>query len=324
MPLKPWPYNHIQKPSPADWGIGMTVCIAAHCATDKCIVLASDMMISTVDMSADLAAMKMYPIGRHWVAQFAGDDTSQITALLNDLRDDMGHESETLAFVSNTFTAAYAVRLRRKIETGILGPIGYTFEEFKEHGLAQLGQEAFSRVFYDIQQQRLELEILVSGFHGDQPHIFAIRTPGKVTYYSQLGFWAIGSGETHALGSFFNARNPLSALDRSSTLYRVCEAKFNAENAVGVGSATSVMIVYPDGSRLNPSFDEIEALKREWQRTRVMTVPDVAKALSISILKRADEEKLVPPPLTFKANTKRKKARKRIKPSASRKSTPKQ
>lgn len=288
--LRPFP-----KPRPADWGIGMTVCIAAHCSTERCIVLASDMMISTVDMSADLAAMKMYPIGKHWVAQFAGDDISQVTAMLKNIHDDLGGR-ETLAFTSNLFTAAYAARLQRKVETEILGPIGYTFAEFKEKGLAQLGQEAFSRILYDIQQQRLELEILVSGFDGNDPHIFAIRSPGKITYYSQLGFWAIGSGETHALGSFFNARNPLSALDRASTLYRVCEAKFNAENAVGVGPTTSVMIVYPDGSRLHPTIDEIEGLKREWERTRVMAVPSVAKDLAVSILRRADQEKIIPEP----------------------------
>ena len=295
----------------------MTVCIAAHCATDKCVVLASDMMISTVDMSADVAAMKMYPVGRHWVAQFAWDDVSQVTALLDYVSDDMGHEAETLPFVSNLFVKAYAYRLQRKVETEILGPIGYGFEEFKEKGLAQLGQQDFTRLLYEIQQQRLGLEVLVSGFDRTEPHIFSVTSPGKITYYSQVGFWAVGSGDTHALGSFFNARNPLSSLDRASTLYRVCEAKFNAENAVGVGQTTCVMIVYPDGSRLNPTFDEIEGLKREWQRTRIMAVPDVAKALSISILQRADQEKIIPEPLIEKLKRKRKK---RVKPSISRKS----
>jgi hypothetical protein len=28
---KPWPWNTLPEPHPADWGIGMTVCIAAHC-----------------------------------------------------------------------------------------------------------------------------------------------------------------------------------------------------------------------------------------------------------------------------------------------------
>src|SRR6202035_4082325 len=109
-----------------------TVCIAAHCNTDKCIVLASDMMISTVDMSADVAAMKMYPVGRHWVTQFAGGEVSQLTPILDFVQKKMGHESETLPFVSQLFSTAWEHRLQQKIETEVLRPLGYTLEKFRE------------------------------------------------------------------------------------------------------------------------------------------------------------------------------------------------
>jgi hypothetical protein len=141
------------------------------------------------------------------------------------------------------------------------------------------------------------------------PIFFSVTSPGKFTYYSQIGFWAIGSGETHALGSFFNSRNPLKALDRQSILYRVCEAKFNAENAVGVGETTCAMIVYPDGSRLTPTNDEIAGLKEVWKRTRILAVPTDGKAIATSILMRADQEKFIPAQIAVRAYRKRRSRR---------------
>lgn len=270
----------------------MTVCIAAHCAVNKCIVLASDMMVSTIDMSADLAAMKMYPVGCHWIAQFAGNDPSSVIPMLQLVEQDVG-AFESLARVSQTFAEAYRYRLKQKVETEILLPMGFTLERFMENGLRQLGPTAFSRTLFEVQGADLGLEVLVSGFDGEHPHVFTVRSPGKFTYYSHIGFWAIGSGQTNALGSFFNSKSPVRTLDQAGILYRVCEAKFNAENAVGVGHTTTVAILYEDGSRSFPTHDDIEDLRSEWDATRVLSVPDSAKAAAIKILDKAKRSKSV-------------------------------
>jgi hypothetical protein len=148
------------------------------------------MMVSTVDMTADLAIMKMYPIGRHWVAQFAGGDVSQITPILHYIQDDMDGRSETLAFVTQLFSSAWETRLKQKIQTEVLRPLGYSLEEFRTKGLKELGPDAFARQLYDVQQQFLDIQILVSGFDGDKPHIFFGYLSRKI--YLLFPDWFLG------------------------------------------------------------------------------------------------------------------------------------
>jgi len=83
-PGKPWPWNTIPDPRPADWGTGMTVCIAAHNFTrkeDQCIICVTNSMISTGDMSADGSARKIQKITPGWNGMFAGDDMSYLTPI---------------------------------------------------------------------------------------------------------------------------------------------------------------------------------------------------------------------------------------------------
>jgi hypothetical protein len=50
----------------------MTVCVAAFCADSGSLILASDTMVTTVDMSADAAAIKIRPIANRWMAMYSG------------------------------------------------------------------------------------------------------------------------------------------------------------------------------------------------------------------------------------------------------------
>lgn len=240
-----WPWNTIKTPRPADWGIGMTVCIAAHCFPDNCMVIASDFMVTTGSMSADMTAFKQKAIGQHWMAEFAGDDISLVTPILRHARKFLSGKEDTLDNVASAFVDAFADQLRLKTENEILRPTGYSHQEFKESGLAQLGPETFSRIFYEIQQQSLDLEFMLAGFEGVEPYIFTVSSPGKVTHYTEIAFWAIGSGQTNALGSLFNLDSASRFGDTNDVIYRVCEAKFNAESAVGVGPETSLTVLYP-------------------------------------------------------------------------------
>jgi ATP-dependent protease HslVU (ClpYQ) peptidase subunit len=261
---KPWPWNTIRDPRPADWGIGMTVCIAAHCFksdNDECIICAADALVSTGDMSVDHGARKIQTIGIGWNAMFAGHDISYLTPIIRRVRDVLPFEKGTIDQVSQAFVAAYKEELRVKAETEVLTPLGYTFDEFKANGLAQLGAETFTRTLYDIQQHTIDLTFLVAGFDGATAHIFTVTSPGKLDYYSELGFWAIGSGQTHALGSIFNSSKTVRFIGRAGALYRVCEAKFNAENATGVGRSTTVSIIERDRPQRLIFSSEVEERK---------------------------------------------------------------
>jgi hypothetical protein len=271
---KPWPWNAIRGSCPADWGIGMTVCIAAHCFTENCIALTSDTMITTRDTSSDFTSVKTEPVGRTWIAMFAGNDITsvglifaEVHRLLHEANDD-----DTAANVRTAFTIAFQTELRKKSENEILQPLGYSLKEFKEVGLVQLGPEHFSRLVYQIQEQSLDLEFLVAGFDGGNAHIFTVTSPGTIADYTAVGFWAIGVGQTNALGSLFNSQSMFVA-DMETTIYRLCEAKFNGENAAGVGKKTVLTILASDGNRRS-LLREVDDLRAPWEATRALKVPE--------------------------------------------------
>jgi 20S proteasome alpha/beta subunit len=296
---KPWPWNTLPEPRPADWGIGMTVCIAGHNFKSKklkehdCIICVSDSMVSTLDMSADGIARKIQRITQAWNGMFAGQDMSYLTPIRQSVAKYLAeatHPAKVDVMVA-AFTNAYKEQLKIKAETEVLGTLGYTLEDFKAKGLEQLGAETFGRMLYEIQQQTIDLTFLIAGYDGEDPHIFTVSSPGKVEHYSELGFWAIGSGQTHALGSLFNLNVPVRFLSRASALYRLCEAKFNAENALGVGENTVVSVVEP-----NKKQDMIfgaEALRPLWEKTRVLAVPSDAENVADKLLNAKPTDKVL-------------------------------
>jgi hypothetical protein len=178
----------------------------------------------------------------------------------------------SLDSVMSAFRTAFAEELVLKSHA-ILMPLGYSLEEFKADGLKQLGPEAFARILYDIQQQQIDIEFLVAGFEKDEPYIFTVKSPGKIDHYQEIGFWAIGSGQTAALGSLFNQKFQVRFLEEEGAIYRVLEAKFNAENAVGVGPRTVLFIIRPDGTRIIPKTEDVESVRSAWDKTRTKLVP---------------------------------------------------
>jgi len=281
LPLKSgktWPWNRITETlRPATWGLGMTVCIAAHAYVDDCIVCASDMMITTTDMSSDFASVKSRSVGQSWLALFAGSDISAVDPIINEVRDVFADPAypDTVSNVRDAFVGAFRNQLKLKTENEILQPLGYSLGEFKESGLEQLGGENFSRLLYKIQDQSIDVEFLVAGFDQNGAHIFTVTSPGKVSDYTPVGLWAIGTGQTNALGSLFNCKNSMFAPDIHTTMYRVCEAKFNAETAAGVGKKTVLSILRNDGERVTMS-PQVEAFRSIWEKTRVLTIPEEA------------------------------------------------
>jgi ATP-dependent protease HslVU (ClpYQ) peptidase subunit len=273
---KPWPWNTIREPRPADWGFGMTVCIAAHCFREQCFVMMTDMMITTADMSSDMATMKNRAVGDSWLAMFAGSDISLVDPILDRVNELVQSEQkpESAVSVRNAFTKAYQEQITTQAENEILKPIGYTFEEFKKDGLIQLGSEHFSRLLYQIQELTVDVEFLVAGFDSTH-HLFIVSAPGKIADYSPLGFWAIGSGQTNALGSLFNCQG-LFAADMATVMYRVCEAKFNSENAAGVGKKSIMTVLRMNGVRHN-ILAQVNDFRPIWEKTRVLQIPADAR-----------------------------------------------
>ena len=268
----------------------MTVCIAANCYPEKCMVLAADTMVTTMDMSSDFVSVKSRGIGEKWMALFAGNDISCVDPIITEVREQCALTGcrDTLPEVRDAFIRAFQRQLRLKSENEVLKPIGYSLNEFKKLGLSQLGPENFSRFLYQMEQKSIDVEFLVAGFDKNA-HIFTVTSPGKISDFSPVGFWAIGSGQTNALGSLFNCQGALFASDISTTIYRVCEAKFSAEGATGVGKTTILTILRNDGERWN-TFKEIDSIRPIWEKTRVIKVPGDAKSKAEELWKTAQAE----------------------------------
>lgn len=236
------------------------------------------------DMSGDFAAIKIFGVGKHWIAQYSGADVSYVPAIVREVKATSG---DSLASVCKAFRGAFQHQLRLKIENGILAPLGYTLEDFRKNGLSQLGAEQFAQMLFEVKSQKLDLEFLVSGFEENQANIFVVHSNGAIADYSELGFWAIGTGQTMALGFLFNLKRRPRFLDETTTFYRVCEAKFNAENAEGVGEQTLTGILYSDGQRTTIPLGDAKELRTLWQATAANDPPSNIRRKTEEILAQA-------------------------------------
>src|ERR1700676_597257 len=209
----------------------MTVCIVSHSYGENSFVAVADSMLSTSDMSHDKLAIKTFGIGDNWLCMFSANDMSPVVAISNSVRDAVKTPT-SLGDIIAAFQSAFRKELVSKAETSILAPLNMDMAEFRKSGLASLGPEIFSRIFYQIEQLNLDATFLVYGFDDHKPHIFTIQNRGEVSHYDQPGFWAIGSGQTSALGSLFSlSGQSVSVRSVENVLYLLCKAKFSAESA---------------------------------------------------------------------------------------------
>jgi ATP-dependent protease HslVU (ClpYQ) peptidase subunit len=291
MHSEPWPYNTIREPGPADWGIGMTVCIASFCFQDDCIIAIEDSMLSTSDMSADNLAIKHKSLGGKWVALLAGNDVSASVPMVADVQRTMAKSSdETLEEVVSAFQVAFRKQIVRKAETTILSRFDIGMSEFRETGLASFGSELFTRLIYEIEQVSLDLIFLVFGFEGETQHIFTVQGSGAAQYYDAAGFWAIGSGQTSALATLFATTIPMPYLSLPIALYMTSKAKFNAETALGVGKDTTGLILESSGERCVIHSDEMRNLKALWEQQKQPDFPDETNNFCTELIKRSKVE----------------------------------
>jgi hypothetical protein len=224
-----------RKPTPADWGSKMTICIAAICAEGEAIVSASDTMLSTSTYSADMMAIKGGRIRNKWFALYSGNDISPCEPILRKAKSLFESRDETLEQITASFKESYRLQLQEKIEDEVLSRYKMDLDSFKEHGFKHLGRDVFNGLCQQIDRKYLDCEFLVFGFdRTNQARIFTVTDPGIVTDYSTPGFWAIGSGANSALSTlFFHGFGIFTKLP--AAVYHVCEAKFMAESAAGVG-----------------------------------------------------------------------------------------
>jgi 20S proteasome alpha/beta subunit len=273
----PKPWSHLEIQIPADWGCGVTICIAATCNWDgksEAIVTASDHMVSMGHFSADNVCAKIEPIHPQWEVMFAADDMTDAEPIINGVRLKISKilgPRMGLKQVMSAFSGVYKQYLKDETERQFLSPFGITVREFMSK---RFGPERFPDILNKIKAAHIECEFLVCGFGAQgEPHIFTMSGIGKVNVYDRLGFWAIGSGQQSALSSLFFHRynrnlGPLPAV------YHVCEAKFMSETAVGVGKVpTFVSLHYQGNKRAYVLEHSVDSIRGFWKKEGCPRVP---------------------------------------------------
>lgn len=229
----------------------MSVCIAAMANWGESIVIATDRMISTGITTADAVALKILGVHPNWAVMYAGS-LEHVAPILRQVREELFDRDVTYDDIERAILKAYQERLIAEETDTVLGRFGLKMEEFLATGIQRFGETNFAQLLTEIRQVSLGPEglyFLVAGYDTNGgPHIFSINPPGKVENHDLTGFWAIGSGEYSALGSlFFQSYNKEFISERA--VYHICEAKFMAERAAGVGPTSSILILNWDRSK---------------------------------------------------------------------------
>lgn len=263
---------------PADWGIGMTLCIAAISrprAPHSSIVAVSDLMLSSEIDSFDTQTLKCGPISKNgkWIAMYAGDP-SVWEPVRTLAKGAIEGGSETVQEVESAFESAFQTVLKHKIEGEILGRYGLSREQFITNGLAHFGEHIFGKLLDLVSNAALETSFIVAGFDSAGPHIFSVDDPGVCTRHTAVGFCAIGTGSVLATSALCHSYDVTSGA--VSVVYRICEAKFRGEQAPGVGKKTFVDVMAPDGKHRLLLPEHIDDLREIW-RSVEPPIPDTAR-----------------------------------------------
>lgn len=267
-----------REPRPSELGVGVTVCVAAW-SLEGDIVTASDTMLSWGGYySSDKSALKTSFLCKDWNVLFAGDDVGAVPSLLrrvsDTLRAKIGPLHNTSAdaeAMTDVLRSAFQAERLARAEERFLQPHGLDFPTFNQIGIQALGEVAAGGLRTNLEQYRLPCQLIVCGFDGEAGgkyrtgRILSVENPGVVSDHEANGFCAIGSGGFMASATLA-MRQQSPRLNGSMTLYNVCEAKFIAETAIGVGRETLVSIMRPDGEHEILKTAQVEEIRRGWER----------------------------------------------------------
>jgi hypothetical protein len=260
---------------PSDLGFGVTICIGAI-TSELDVLLVTDAMFTLWGgaYSTDTQSPKFRPIHRDWFAMFSGENVNHAIAVLARVNDTIVESGlEETAFnreqIHKIIREAYQAERRQRATDLLLSPYGLKMEDFLANGHNIFSDSEFSVIQQGIEMSRLECELLICGFYrGFRPHIFSVVDPGIVEDHDGIGFWIIGSGSNLALASLA-LRKHSPALPTESTVFHVCEAKFAAESAIGIGKTTAAVLMTKQGDDTRVGLlgdDVMSAVRLEYER----------------------------------------------------------
>jgi hypothetical protein len=260
----------------------VTVCIAASCEHGKVIVAATDGALSYGGIKAETGALKGWFFD-DWLFMYSGEPSSadlisdEIRVQLQADKDGLKREN-----VRTVLRRAFKRHLSRWASDAILSPFDLDIDEFKKDGMRFFGEKVVADIAMGIKEraQQFSGQILLVGWgSGRMPLLHEESWEGSASH-AKTGTAAIGSGATVAMSQML-LLGQNSNLKLEDTLYTVAAAKFAAEQAEGVGTETSLMVLWKrresdDPKRINAKFlgeGEINGLRAIWEEYGRPQVP---------------------------------------------------
>lgn len=278
-------------------GLKVTVCVSGRSMYSNGVVGVSDLMLSFSDDSkaaTDDATLKAAEIGDSWFAMWAGDDPDRSMSILdrikNEIRRTVKSGTVLLPLMMRAVRKAYGDEWQEEVEARFLRKyVDLSLKDFWR-SRRRLGAQEFDSTASSIGQFRLGVQLLICGV-ARIPHIFEVNEESdnsvSITGWDRLGHCAIGSGRDMALGALGGRR--LSMLPLEDLTYRMCEAKFTAGTAGGVGQSTFVMIATKDGIITPFTLRETARLRKIWEKNRDKPAPRDARNLIKEVLDRSNQ-----------------------------------
>jgi hypothetical protein len=261
---QPYHARERRRPRPADWGIGMTVCIAAIADEANAIIFTMDQMITVGSTAADLPDLaKGMRVHDRWFATFAGN-VEQVPRIIGTATDLLSPiRMPTAEQVIDIFTNVYTAHRNRIAAQNILSPQGLTLERFTEM-IATNDNSLLRSLSQRLNDFDFDLDFLVGGFDANpSPRVFHVRPPGVEGRDDDVGYWAAGIGAEAAVNNLMlRGHNRFQPLAES--IYQVAESKFVAESSLGVGQRTAMAVLRHDESIALITRQRADSIREIW------------------------------------------------------------
>lgn len=211
----------------------MTVCIAALCDQATKVVIAADRMLTGSDVEFEQDIRKFESITNGCIALSAGSALEKVDLIRRCRTEVSIASSPTIGDIVSSIKNCYVALRVRKAEELHLKPLGLTLGDFLQ-AQGHLAPDLVLRQTYSIENERLGVDLLITGVDNSGGHIYLVTDPGTSRCYDAVGFCAIGSGEHHAELAFIRS-NFSESFSLQQALFLAYRAKRDAETAPGVG-----------------------------------------------------------------------------------------
>jgi hypothetical protein len=260
----------------------MTICIATICDGGRKAIVISDRMItagSPLNIKFEPKIRKSGELSPNCMALTSGSALAHMD-LFRNVKERLSKAKDlAIGEIAECVKEEFRNQRIRRAEELHLRPRGLDMQSFYAN-LAKLPAEFSMMIDNNIQNQRYELDIIITGIDKNgEAHIYSVVDPGVSECFDGLGFNAIGSGTSHAISTFtYHLYTPDFPLERA--LYIALVAKKNAERAPGVGDQTDIFIMTTEGIK-ELSEDQVAALEALYKEQKPDSSIDVERIKKI-------------------------------------------